>query len=345
MTEEIAKSLVCPECRAGDLQSEPFDIDRSGAIKDGVLICTSCGNWFPIEDNLLELLAGPLAYREDRQKFWQSHERELRALDLTLGNLAADRDQASDKLLQQDHFDWYAKNDTQTYSAYEETPFWRAADEIAFSEWRKLVRPDDLLLDVGCAQGRSTFPLLAEGVRAVGFDISKAMIQKAIERVEAENCSDRAVFFVGDAAAPPLADACFDIVLIYGVLHHLPDPAETCRHVSRMLKPGGVYLGQENNRSAMRFAFDLLQKIVPIWHEEAGAQPTMCADDFRSWFRDLQVDVSTRTRVFAPPHVMNLLGRKGAFRFLSSTDNLFHQIPWFRDQGGLILVKGDRVAG
>ena len=219
---------------------------------------------------------------------------------------------------------------------------WKAADETAFSEWRRTVRGGELLLDIGCAQGRSTFPLLSQGIRTVGFDISKAMIRKAIERARRENCADRALFFVGDAANPPLADASFDFVLVYGVLHHLPDPVQTCRHISRILKPGGTYFGQENNRSAMRFAFDWLQKILPIWHEEAGAQPTMSGNDFQTWFTPCSVEISTRTRVFMPPHVLNLLRPRWARFVLTLTDNIFHQMPWFRNQGGLILVTGVR---
>ena len=49
-----------------------------------------------------------------------------------------------------------------------------------------------------------------------------------------------------------MIDSSFDYVLIYGVLHHLPDAGFACREVARTLKPGGIYFGLENNETIFR---------------------------------------------------------------------------------------------
>jgi SAM-dependent methyltransferase len=45
---------------------------------------------------------------------------------------------------------------------------------------------------------------------------------------------------VGDAENLPVADAAFDIVYAWGVLHHSPDTPKAFREVARVLRPGGV---------------------------------------------------------------------------------------------------------
>jgi ubiquinone/menaquinone biosynthesis C-methylase UbiE len=254
----------------------------------------------------------------------------------------ADSDGAALQTKQQQHFDWYAANATQTYAEYERTPFWQAADRLAYDPWRSAIRPGRRLLDVGCAQGRSTFKLMDLDVDIVGFDLSKPLIRQAIQRYRSGAPKARATFFAADASAFPLVDNVFDYVLIYGVLHHLPDPSTTCREVSRVLKPGGAYFGSENNCTVFRAAFDWLQKVNPIWHEEAGPEALISDDMLRQWFAPTDVSIATKTSVFLPPHLINLVPKAAAYQLLRSSDQIGRLIPFLRDNGGLIIVQGTK---
>jgi ubiquinone/menaquinone biosynthesis C-methylase UbiE len=53
----------------------------------------------------------------------------------------------------------------------------------------------------------------------------------------------------GDATAMPFADASFDTVVCFTMLHHVPSPAQQDRmlgEVTRVLRPGGVFAGSDS---------------------------------------------------------------------------------------------------
>src|SRR5262249_41478888 len=136
----------------------------------------------------------------------------------------------------------------------------------------------------------------------------------------------------------------FDHALLYGVLHHLPDPGSACRQLADVLKPGGVYYGTENNKTALRPAFELLQKVLPIWHEEAGNQPLISHQDLRQWVAGTDVGGDTRPPVSVPPHRVTRLGRRVGDAVLHASDWCGQRLPFVRRNGGLIMIRARRAA-
>ena len=306
---------------------------------EGIVWCRSCRMWYPVEEGVLDLLLGDLAYAEDRKRFRERHAITFEELDLVSAPPAAD---ASVKLqsLQQAHFDWYATNTKQSYLAYEQMPFWLSVDALTFEDWKKQLRPGSRVLDVGCGNGRSTFKLMDLDLEILAFDVSREAIRQARRRYREEGFRARAVFFVADATRFPLKTATMDCVLVYGVLHHVPDPHVACREIARVLQPGGRYLGSENNETAFRKAFELLQRLWPIWYEEAGPEALISERTMTENFGDTDVRVRTRTFVFVPPHLVNLLPLRVGRRLLELADRVGGALPWVRNNGGLILIEG-----
>jgi ubiquinone/menaquinone biosynthesis C-methylase UbiE/uncharacterized protein YbaR (Trm112 family) len=333
----------CPACGNCKLLAEIFPNVNDGKEEDGVVWCPDCLMWYPIEDGLLELLAGGLIYTEDRVKFAQRHAWHLNKLGLN-PSLVSDADQVDNRLQiqQQTHFDWYAQNSKQSYSEYEQTPFWLAADRLAFDKWRKDIGSGKRLMDVGCAQGRSTFKLMDLDISIIGMDISKHLVRQALDRYRRGKFTAKATFLVADASSLPLINNTVDFVLIYGVLHHLPDPQKTCREVARVLKPGGVYFGSENNQTIFRKVFDFLQKLRPLWFEEAGPEALISAEKLNTAFSGTGVSIQTHTSVFLPPHLINLMKETTAYRWLRFFDGIGQCLPFIRNNGGLILIRGQK---
>jgi SAM-dependent methyltransferase/uncharacterized protein YbaR (Trm112 family) len=339
---DVLDVAICPGCRFGPLRRETFLADDRGEPLDGVVWCPECRRWYPLEDRLLELLVEPLGYAEDRARFRARYDERLRATGLDPdGTPEAAVDRSDEILHQQEHFDWYADNTVQTYAAYEQLPFWQALDEITFARWRRQIRPGARLLDIGCAQGRSTFKLVDPRIEVVAFDISKRLVRQAIDRAGSD---DRVTFLVADASSMPFVDGAFDYALTYGVLHHLPEPSKICREISRVLRPGGTFFASENNRSVLRAGFELLQRLRPLWHEEAGEFAQISRRQMVDWLEGAGLSVSIRTSVFVPPHALNRAKRSTGERVLELTDRLGNAIPGLRGNGGLVVAEGVKHA-
>ncbi|MGX1566112.1 class I SAM-dependent methyltransferase [Streptomyces sp. NPDC055506] len=91
------------------------------------------------------------------------------------------------------------------------------------------------VLDLGCGTGSLSLLASEQGHRVTGVDLSPAMVTLAREKLAGRD----AVFLVGDAAAPPIGERRFDVVLVRHVLWALSDPGRVLRHWAGLLRPGG----------------------------------------------------------------------------------------------------------
>ena len=344
--------IRCPLCQSPDLEWRAWKNAAEGDVEEGAGLCRACGEWFPIEGGVLDLLTGPLAYAAERAAFLERNRAELAALGCAMDvppqpSLAADAATEQERLCraQQQHSDWFAENTELTYTDFAATPFWRAVDAIHFGEWRKAVRPGEALLEAGCAQGRATFAFADLDLDIVGFDVSRKLVRQARARHLAGRAGQpwkaRMSFLLADACAMPVRDGSFDDMLVYGVLHHVPDPAAACAEILRVLRAGGRFFGSENNVSAFRRVFDFLMRIAPLWKEEAGPEALIDEARLRGWFAaDVAAAASARigTRVFLPPHLVNLFPDALAEPMVRLTDALGNALPFFRKNGGLIHI-------
>jgi SAM-dependent methyltransferase len=91
------------------------------------------------------------------------------------------------------------------------------------------------VLDLRCGTGSLSLLAAEQGHRVTGVDLAPAMVALAREKLAGRD----ALFLVGDAAAPPVGDRRFDVVLVRHVLWTLPDPGRVLRHWWSLLRPGG----------------------------------------------------------------------------------------------------------
>ncbi len=99
---------------------------------------------------------------------------------------------------------------------------------------------DKRVLEIGVGAGSDFREWCRYAEHATGVDLTEAGIGLTRERLLLEGVSAaRFTLQTADAEMLPFADASFDIVYSWGVLHHTPDTTRAYREVLRVLKPGG----------------------------------------------------------------------------------------------------------
>jgi len=107
------------------------------------------------------------------------------------------------------------------------------------------------LLDIGCGPGRLSRDLALHVAEVVGLDASAAMLERAREKGWARGLSN-ATFLEGQAAALPLPEVSFDVVVLTNLLFYLADPSAALREARRVLRPGGRVFVLEPTTSLTR---------------------------------------------------------------------------------------------
>ncbi|QJW91429.1 3-demethylubiquinone-9 3-O-methyltransferase [Spirosoma taeanense] len=125
------------------------------------------------------------------------------------------------------------------------------------------------LLDVGCGGGILAEEFAGLSVTVTGIDPSASSVATA--RHHAKQQGLPISYSVGAGESLPFADASFDYVSCCDVLEHVQNVDEVLAEISRVLKPGGIFLYDTVNRTWLSWLF--LIKIAQDWPRWAFMEP------------------------------------------------------------------------
>ena len=104
------------------------------------------------------------------------------------------------------------------------------------------------VLEIGVGLGSDHFTLASGGNRMTALDLSREHLRLTQRHLELEGLSTTAVH--GDMERMPFADASFDVVYSFGVLHHTDHMDRAVAEIRRVLRPGGrVIIGVYHRNS------------------------------------------------------------------------------------------------
>ncbi|MEL6645946.1 MAG: class I SAM-dependent methyltransferase [Pseudomonadota bacterium] len=113
--------------------------------------------------------------------------------------------------------------------------------EHTMARTRDYLNPTDHVLELGCGTGSTALLLSRAVAQMTATDISGEMIR--IARAKAADQGARTVTFqTAPSDADIFAEASFDAVMGFNLLHLLENPVRTIRRAHAQLKPGGVLI-------------------------------------------------------------------------------------------------------
>ncbi|MGW0569391.1 class I SAM-dependent methyltransferase [Streptomyces tauricus] len=176
--------------------------------------------------------------------------------------------------------DWDMAADT-----FDDEPDHGLRDPAVREAWAARLRgwlprgPSDVL-DLGCGTGSLSLLASEARHRVTGVDLSPRMVDLARAKLAGRD----AAFLVGDAAAPPVGEQRFDVVLVRHVLWTLPEPGRVLRHWRGLLRPGGRLVlieGVWGTVSPVGISADRLTALLAPLAEDVRVE--MLSDDFSLW--------------------------------------------------------------
>lgn len=143
------------------------------------------------------------------------------------------------------------------------------------------------LLEIGCGAGFAADDLRGRFRSFHGIDHSTRLVDLANEI----NGGPGVSFATADASTLSL-DRRFDVIFMIGVLHHLPDPEASLRHLKSLLKADGVIAVNEphNGNPAIQLARRIRKRTDSHYSDD---QTTFSGAGIRAVFEGAGFDLTT----------------------------------------------------
>lgn len=215
------------------------------------------------------------------------------------------------------------------------------------------VLPSDLtgrrVLEIGCGMGLHTRELVERGAEVTAIDLTAPAVEATRARLALGGYE--ATVLQQDAEELPFADAQFDLVWSWGVIHHSARTGRVVREISRVVAPAGEVRAMVYNRDGVMARTILLRHYLigrgyrtrtpdeVLWEHTDGFSARYYSQDqvedlFRTFFNAVgvqvlgqEVDAVPLPRILrskvsgrvSPERKLQLASRRGGFLFVTAS--------------------------
>lgn len=138
---------------------------------------------------------------------------------------------------------------------------------------KSYLKPDDTVLEIGCGTGSTALLLAPHVAHITATDVAPGMIEIASEKLERERLQN-VTFQVAEVLDHPSDHATYDAVLAHNLLHLLPDLDAALKHISSLIKPGGLFVSKTVcTPSAGGFKYAMIRRVAIPLMQAVGKAP------------------------------------------------------------------------
>lgn len=171
------------------------------------------------------------------------------------------------------------------------------------SEWKAirafLPAPGGRSLDIGAGRGIAAFAFAKDGWDSTALEPDpSAVVGAGAIRQLSEDAHVAITVVETWGEQLPFADASFDVVHCRAVLHHAHDLAALCREVSRVLKPGGMFVAVREHVVTSAEDIPAFQAQHPL-HALYGGEYAYRLDEYRTAISDAGLTIDRTLNPFS----------------------------------------------
>lgn len=140
----------------------------------------------------------------------------------------------------------------------------RLAYEEKIQKIKTYLKPDNVVLDIGCATGTQCGDIADNVKHVIGIDISGKLISIAEQR-KADGKIENVEFLKTSLFDERFLQGSFDVVMAFYVLHFFEDIDAVFKRIHELLVPGGFFISETACLGDGNFIVGKLLRLVGIF--------------------------------------------------------------------------------